>query len=326
MIKTANAQTILDAVDILKNGGLVAIPTETVYGLAARADEPEAVQKIFDAKGRPAINPLIIHVASIEQAERYAVMDETTKALARQYWPGPLTLVLPLKKDSGIAPQVTAGLDTIAVRCPAHKTAQAVLKKLSVPLAAPSANKSGTLSPTRAIHVSQSLGNTVDMILADKGVNVGVESTILDLTTDQPVILRTGALTARDFEPLIGDVTYSHETSDAPKAPGQMFRHYAPSLPLRLNAVDVHPNEALLAFGSTKFMGIKGGGRVDDLPEGAMKNLSESGDLEEAAANLFAMLHDIDQKSGKTRIAVMNIPDKGIGRAINDRLRRAAES
>lgn len=326
MIKTATPETIKEAADILKRGGLVALPTETVYGLAARADDPDAVQKIFNAKGRPAVNPLIIHVATPDQAGRYAPMNDKAKALAHQFWPGPLTLVLPLKNDASIAPQVTAGLNTIAIRCPAHKTARSVLQELDLPLAAPSANKSGTLSPTRALHVSQSLGDKVDLILADKGVDVGVESTILDLSTDQSVILRTGALTARDFEPLIGKVSYSHETSDAPKAPGQMFRHYAPSLPLRLNAVDVHPDEALLAFGSTKFMGIKGGGRVDDLPESAMKNLSESGDLEQAAANLFAMLHDIDQKSGKERIAVMNIPEKGIGRAINDRLRRAAES
>ena len=322
----ASAKSVCKAAEILKGGGLVAIPTETVYGLAARADQDEAVQQIYEAKGRPPANPLILHVINISQAKEYAVFDEKSETLAKMFWPGPLTLVLPLRRDSKLASAVTAGLDTIAIRSPSHPVAREVIEKTGVPLAAPSANKSGTLSPTRALDVSISLGDDVDMILADSGVSVGLESTIIDLSSDIPTILREGAFTEEDFSPYIGEIdmsTQSHE--QVPKSPGQMFRHYAPDLPLRLNAVDVKQDEALLGFGSTKFMGVEGGGFARDLPENAFRNLSEEGDLSEAAKNFYAMLHDLD-KSGKKGIAVMAIPPIGIGRAINDRLQRAAEN
>lgn len=299
------------------------MPTETVYGLAARADDPQAVGRIYKAKNRPSINPLILHVSSIDQAKRYAFITREAKAIAHQFWPGPLTLVLPLHDNAQLAPQVTAGLKTIAIRCPAHQTALKILNKLSFPLVAPSANRSGTVSPTRAIDVAHSLGDEVDMIIADKNITVGLESTILDLSVSPPVILRQGAISADDLSPLLGEVSLSEHNPEKPKAPGQMFRHYAPRTPLRLNAVDVAPDEALLAFGATRFMGIKGGGKASDLPEDSLRNLSESGDLEEAARNLYAMMHDLD-RPGKSAIAVMPIPEKGIGLAINERLSRAA--
>ena len=321
----ANAKSVIKASEILKSGGLVAIPTETVYGLAARADREDAVQKIYEAKGRPPVNPLIIHVIDIKQAKEYAVFDERSETLAKMFWPGPLTLVLPLREDSQLANAVTSGLDTVAIRSPSHPVAREVIDKTGLPLAAPRANKSGTLSPTRALDVSVSLGDDVDMILADSGVSVGLESTIIDLSTGTPTILREGALAEEDLSPYIGQIEISTKAhSKTPKAPGQMFRHYAPDLPLRLNAVDVKKDEALLAFGSPKFMGVEGGGFARDLPENAFRNLSEEGDLSEAAKNFYAMLHDLD-KSGKKGIAVMAIPPIGIGRAINDRLQRAAE-
>ena len=323
-MQASSPDAIERAAAILQQGGLVALPTETVYGLGARADDEKAVQKIFDAKGRPAVNPLIIHVPDLDSARNYAVFNEAALAVAQAFWPGPLTLVLPLRPDAVIAPQVTAGLQTIAIRVPAHKTARALLEKVDFPIAAPSANKSGTISPTRAIHVAQSLGDKVDMILADKDVNVGLESTIIDLSSGTPTILREGGVSDNELAMYLSKVTLSTRPNGAPKSPGQMFRHYAPALPLRLRAVDVGEDEALLAFGSTRFMSIKGGGPVSGLPESAIRNLSETGDLNEAAANLYAMLHDLDH-SGKSGIAVMDIPDMGIGKAINDRLQRAAE-
>lgn len=318
--------TIKQAAALLEAGGLVGMPTETVYGLAANALNSKAVARIFGAKGRPAFNPLICHFHSLNQIPDYADVTEQARLIAHHFWPGPLTLILPKKPGCGISDLVTAGLDTLAVRVPSHKVAQDLLRAVNVPLAAPSANISGSLSPTTPAHVVESLGHKVDMVLAAGACTVGLESTVLDLSGGTPVILRPGAITAEDIEYIFGfEITYAHsEKGTAPKSPGMLLKHYAPDTPVRLNAIDLEPGEALLAFGSDKFMGIKGGGAAKDLPESMRRNLSESGDLHEAAANLFSMLKNLDRPEHKT-IAVMSIPEKGLGIAINDRLHRAAE-
>lgn len=323
IIKTASADSINDAAQRLRAGDLVAIPTETVYGLGANALDGKAVAKIFEAKNRPSFNPLIVHVADRHDAEQYAVMDDRAKAVAAQFWPGPLTLVLPRKMDSGISDLVSAGLPTIAIRVPAHLTARQLLKSSGIPIAAPSANASGEPSATTPQHVVDSLGDRVPFILADGACKVGLESTVLDLTGDVPAILRPGAVSAEDLEPLLGPVAYEHGETNAPKSPGMLLKHYAPKIPVRLRAVDVEKGEALLAFGSTKFMGVRGGGFAKDLPEESLRNLSEGGDLHEAAANLFAHLRALD-RAEHTAIAVMDIPKTGVGVAIWDRLERAA--
>lgn len=323
IIKTTSAESIKDAAQRLRDGDLVVIPTETVYGLGANALDGRAVAKIFEAKNRPSFNPLIVHVADKHEAEKYAVMDARAKAVAAQYWPGPLTIVLPRKMDSGVSDLVSAGLPTIAIRVPAHLTARQLLKEAGIPVAAPSANASGEPSATTPQHVIDSLGDRVPFILADGACKVGLESTVLDLTGDKPAILRPGAISAEDLEPLLGLVTYEHHETAAPKSPGMLLKHYAPSVPVRLRAVDVAPGEALLAFGSTRFMGVRGGGFAKDLPEGSFRNLSESGDLHEAAANLFSFLRALD-KPEHNAIAVMDIPKTGVGVAIWDRLERAA--
>ena len=322
-IIAANPNAIEQAATILKNGGLIGMPTETVYGLAANALDGKAVARIFEAKGRPAFNPLITHFARARDIEPYADMDERAKALAQKFWPGPLTMILKRKKDCPISDLVTAGLPTLAVRVPDHKAAQNLIRAAGVPLAAPSANPSGTLSPTSAAHVARTLGDKVDLVLAAGTSRVGLESTVIDLSTDQSIILRPGGITPEELEETLGHKLHIAESSDTIKSPGQLLKHYAPKTPLRLNAVDLKSGEALLAFGSTKFMGIKGGGSASDLPDDMIRNLSETGDLHEAASNLFTMLHDMDAHH-HTAIAVMNIPDTGVGIAINDRLKRAA--
>ncbi len=325
-IAAASTATIAEAAAILKNGGLVAMPTETVYGLAANALDGHAVARIFEAKGRPQFNPLIAHFSDAKSVAAYAVMNDHANALAENFWPGPLTMILPRTKDCKISELASAGLPTLAVRVPAHLTARQLIAACGFPLVAPSANKSGTISPTTPAHVAESLGGNVDMILAAGPCQIGLESTILDLSGDKPAILRPGAITAEDIAHVIGEnVAYDFSTTDKPKSPGQLLAHYAPSIPLRLHAIDLQPGEALLAFASDKFMGIKGGGAAKDLPETSRRNLSEQGDLYEAAANLFAMLKDLDRPDHKG-IAVMNIPDTGLGIAINDRLKRAAAS
>jgi len=325
-IVTAQDDTIAEAAALLRAGGLVAMPTETVYGLAANALDGVAVARIFEAKGRPSFNPLIVHVSDFEAAAKLVEMGPDARAVASIFWPGPLTMILPRRADCGIAELCSAGLPTLAVRVPAHPVAQALLRAAQIPLAAPSANRSGSLSPTTPMHVAESLGDKVDMILAAGACDVGLESTVLDLSGEMPVILRAGAITAEELSMVLDcDVTYDTQektADDKPKSPGQLLRHYAPSVPVRLNAVDVVPGEALLAFGSTKFMGIRGGGAAKDLHENLLRNLSEEADLVTAAANLFRMLHDLD-KSGAKQIAVMNIPDQGLGIAINERLRKA---
>jgi L-threonylcarbamoyladenylate synthase len=323
-LKSATKATITEAAAIIKSGGLIGMPTETVYGLAADATNGQAVAKIFEAKGRPQFNPLIIHCLNTEQAQTYAIFDDRALKLAAAFWPGPISMILKKINNCQISELATAGLDTVCVRVPNHPVALQLIESSGAPLAAPSANASGTISPTTPAHVSDSLGNKVDMILAAGASRVGLESTILDLSGPAPVILRPGAVTAEDIESVIGEkVSYDLNPTDKPKSPGQLLRHYAPSIPLRLNAVDVMPGEALLAFGSIKFMGVRGVGSAKDMREESLKNLSEYGDLFEAAANLFAMLKMLDRPD-HTGIAVMNIPNTGLGIAINDRLMRAA--
>lgn len=324
MIKSVTEQSIEDAAEILRGGGLVGMPTETVYGLAANALNGRAVAKIFEAKSRPSFNPLIIHIPTIEEAEKYVEINEAAQKLAHSFWPGPLTIVLPRREDCEISELASAGLPTLAVRIPAHPAAQKLLKACGLPLAAPSANKSGTLSPTTPEHVQKSLGDKVDMILAAGKSEVGLESTIIDLSTDTPVLLRLGGIPRQEIEDVLErEIALSTTDDHSPKAPGMLLKHYAPSIPIRTNAIDLNPGEALLAFGSDKFMGIKGGGAAKDLPEHSRANLSEEQDLYEAASNLFKMLHDLDRPE-HTAIAVMAVPETGIGAAINDRLKRAA--
>lgn len=322
--KTPSPESLAEAADILRGGGLVAFPTETVYGLGANALDGIAVAKIFAAKNRPAINPVIVHVASRSDVEKYVLCDDRARGIMAAFWPGPLTLILPKKEDGGVSDLVSAGLSTIAVRMPDHPVALSLIELSGVPIAAPSANASGEPSATTPRHVIDSLGSNVPFILAGGACGVGLESTVLDLSGEVPVIVRPGAITAEDLTEYLGAVGYDTGNHDKPRSPGQLLKHYAPSIPVRLDAVDVEDGEALLGFGSLKFMGIKGGGFAKDLPANHLRNLSEKGDLHEAAANLFRMLRELDNGSA-TRIAVMNIPDKGLGIAINDRLKRAAQ-
>ncbi|MCC6598416.1 MAG: threonylcarbamoyl-AMP synthase [Alphaproteobacteria bacterium] len=329
MIKTANAQSINEAAKILQNGGLVAMPTETVYGLAANALDGAAVARIFATKSRPAFNPLIIHVPDLEAAQQIALFTPLALEAAHAFWPGPLSLILPRREDCRISDLASAGLPTLAVRIPAHPVALALLRASGLPLAAPSANESGKLSPTTPAHVADTLAGRVDMILAAGSCKVGLESTILDISGAEPVILRPGAITAPDIHAALGVKPCAFNpdgacTENAPKAPGMLLKHYAPDTNLRLRAIDLEPGEALLAFGSERFMGIKGGGAATHLPEHLRRNLSESGDLHEAARNLFAMLKVLDSARPR-QIAVMPIPETGLGIAINDRLKRAAQ-
>lgn len=309
----ADKNSIAEAAEFLRKGKLVAFPTETVYGLGGDATSDKAVAAIYAAKGRPQFNPLIVHVATAAQLDDLIEWNETAKLLASQFMPGALTLVLPRKKNCPVSLLASAGMDTLAVRIPSHPIAHQLLKEVALPIAAPSANASGKLSPTTPVHVAESLGDKVDLILAGGKSQIGLESTVVDLT-DKPTILRPGGITKEQLEKLIGKIAYADapdENSPMP-SPGMLKSHYAPNLPLRLNAIDVAADEALLAFGPTLLKG------------GAMRlNLSEQGDLNEAAANLFAMLRQLDQPNFKG-IAVMRIPEDGLGAAINDRLQRAA--
>jgi len=324
-IKVANTDSIAEAGEILKSGGLVGMPTETVYGLAGSALDGEAVARIFEAKGRPSFNPLIIHVPDLSSAAAFVEISDEARAVAHAFWPGPMTLILPRKSGCDVSELASAGLDTLAIRVPSHPVARELLKTCGVPVAAPSANKSGSLSPTTPAHVHDSLGPSVDLILAAGACDVGLESTVLDLSEDVPVILRPGAVTAEQLSDVLGlDVRYASANADVPKSPGMLLKHYAPDLPVRLNAIDLEEGEALLAFGSDRFMAVKGGGPASGLPDDWRRNLSEVRDLHEAAANLFAMLKELDQ-SGAKGIAIMALPETGIGAAINDRLRRAAQ-
>ena len=323
-ISSTSPEAISSAAQILRDGGLVGMPTETVYGLAANAKDGKAVARIFEAKGRPQFNPLIVHCASIEDVETIAEINNAARILGKYFWPGPLTMILPRKENSGLSDLVSAGLPTVAVRIPAHKDALALIKAAGVPLAAPSANKSGTLSPTTPKHVADSLGSAVDMILAAGPCKVGLESTVIDLSTSHPAVLRPGAVSAEELSRILGQtVPYDAGDGENVKSPGQLLKHYAPGIPVRLNAIDLLPGEALLGFGSLRFMGIRGGGAALNLPEESVRNLSENADLHEAASNLFTMMRVLDTPPHKA-IAVVNIPENGIGKAINDRLERAS--
>ena len=313
-IVPATPDSIAQAGDLIAAGRLVAFPTETVYGLGADATQGRAVAAIFAAKGRPAINPLIVHVSDLRQAEKYAICDARAEEVATRFWPGPLTLILKRRAGAPISEQATAGLDTIAIRIPSHPVARALLSAAGRPIAAPSANRSGRVSATTAIHVAEELGERVDLILAAGRSPLGLESTILDLSADRPVLLRPGAVTAADLAEVLEELASAEGNPDRPNAPGQLLRHYAPDTRLRLNAAMADPGEALLAFGPDPFAG-----RLAV----AKQNLSEVCDLNEAAANLFSMLRTLDA-GGHRAIAVMPIPDIGLGAAINDRLRRAA--
>ena len=304
----ASTEGIARAAALLQSGGLVAFPTETVYGLGGDATNDTAVAGIFAAKNRPGFNPLIVHLPDLAAAERIAVFSAVPHRLASAFWPGPLTLVLPLKPGSGISPLVTAGLNTVAIRIPAHPLAQALLRATARPVAAPSANPSGRISPTSAAHVLDGLEGRIAAVLDGGPCAVGVESTIVGLA-GAPVLLRPGGLTQEALEALLGPLAPATQDPARPSAPGQMASHYAPAKPLRLEARSADPDEVWIGFGP-------------DCP-GAALNLSPNGDLPEAAANLFACLRSADGFPA-ARIAVAPIPATGIGQAINDRLRRAA--
>lgn len=295
---------IAEAAAIIAAGGCVATPTETVYGLAADATNADAVAGIFAAKGRPSFNPLIVHVADRRAAEAIAMFDRDARALADAFWPGPLTLVLPLRPDAPIAGLVTAGLSTVAIRVPQHRAMQALLAATGKPLAAPSANASGSISPTRAAHVAASLADRIPLIIDDGATSGGIESTIVAVGP-QPRLLRPGPVSAAEIEREIG--RWLGGAGEAIEAPGQLASHYAPGKPLRLSATEAQDGEWLIGFGS-----VAG----DD-------TLSVTGDLTEAAARLFDALHRADA-SDRTAIAVAPVPEDGIGLAINDRLKRAA--
>ncbi len=298
---------IAQAADQLRAGGLVAVPTETVYGLAARADSEAAVASIYRAKGRPDFNPLIVHVPSMAVAEQLAQFDDRAQLLARHFWPGPLTLVLPRTPDCPVAPAVTAGLPTIALRMPAHPVMRALLEQTGVPLAAPSANRSGAISPTAAGHVAASLPEGFGAILDGGECAQGVESTIVALRPDAGwTVLRPGPIPAEALAQLLGPETPRAEAAGI-EAPGQLASHYAPGKPVRLFADAAQGDEFLIGFG----------------PMSGHSNLSAAGDLAEAAARLYACLHEA-AASPFPRIAIAAIPEHGIGAAINDRLRRAA--
>lgn len=304
---SADPAGIARAAALLRSGGLVAFPTETVYGLGGDATDDLAVARIFDAKGRPRFNPLIAHVPDLAAAERLAVFDDRARRVAAAFWPGPLTLVLPLRAGGGLSDLVTADLPTVAIRVPAHPVAQALLRAFGGPLAAPSANPSGKVSPTRADHVLEGLSGRIAAVVDGGACAVGVESTILGLE-GAPALLRPGGVPAEALEALLGPLATGGDGAK-PNAPGQLASHYAPGAAVRLNAADLRPGEVRLGFGPG---------------EGGL-TLSASGDLVEAAANLFHLLRQADALAGPGgTIAVAPIPEAGLGRAINDRLRRAA--
>jgi L-threonylcarbamoyladenylate synthase len=304
---------IAEAARLLRGGELVAFPTETVYGLGGDAINGRTVAAIFAAKGRPRFNPLISHLAEAEAAADFAELDSRSRDVAARFWPGPLTLVLPRRKGCPIAPLASAGLDTVALRVPAHPVAHALLAAVGRPVAAPSANRSGRISPTSAAHVRVELGDRIAAIIDGGACLIGLESTVLDLSGERPVLLRPGGIPVEALRAAIGPIDRPRpDDADAPRAPGMLASHYAPALPLRLDAVAPRAGEALLAFGDTPASGYA-----------EIEWLSRSGDLAEAAANLFAALRGLDRPEF-SGIAVMPIPEHGLGAAINDRLRRAA--
>jgi L-threonylcarbamoyladenylate synthase len=308
----ATLATIERAADLLRAGELVAFPTETVYGLGADATNDAAVARIFAAKDRPSFNPLIVHVARSGAAERLAIFDERARLAARHFWPGPISLILRRRPDSGLSLLASAGLDTVALRVPIHGVDLDLLMETARPIAAPSANRSGRVSPTTAQHVAAELGDRVALILDGGPCPIGLESTVLDLTATVPLVLRPGGVTLEALTDVLGHIEVAGATEGTPRSPGRLPSHYAPALPVRLDATEARPGEALLAFGPTPPSGFA-----------EVLFLSQNGDLVEAAANLFAMLRRLDRPDF-SGIAVMPVPEKGLGRAINDRLRRAA--
>jgi L-threonylcarbamoyladenylate synthase len=309
MVKTElllpDAAGLSRGAELLREGALVAFPTETVYGLGGDARSDLAVARIFDAKGRPRFNPLIVHVPDLMAAREFAVFDARAEAVAAAFWPGPLTLVLPLR-EAGLSPLVTADLGSVAIRVPAHPLAQGLLRAFGGPLAAPSANPSGRVSPTRADHVMAGLAGRIAAVLDGGACAVGVESTILGLV-DGPQLLRPGGVPVEMLEAMLGPLAMGG-SAEKPNAPGQLASHYAPSAAVRLEAEDVRSGEVRLGFG----------------PGACDLNLSATGDLVEAAANLFHSLREADLLAAGRGIAVAPVPEVGLGRAINDRLRRAA--
>ncbi|PWJ10328.1 L-threonylcarbamoyladenylate synthase [Jannaschia seohaensis] len=297
------------AAEMLRAGRIVAFPTETVYGLGALATDGQAVARVFEAKGRPSFNPLIVHVCDQEAARALAVFDADAEALAARFWPGPLTLVLPLREGHGLSPLVTAGLDTVGLRVPAAPIARDLLKRVGAPIAAPSANLSGRLSPTRAAHVAEGVGPRIDGWVDGGVCAVGLESTIL--RTQPLALLREGGVTAEEIEAVLGRPLPRDLTPGRVQAPGQLSSHYAPGLPVRLDVTEPSADAVLVGFG----------------PVAGDLTLSASGDLREAAAALFDTLHQAELRAralGRGRIDVAPIPERGLGRAIADRLRRAA--
>ena len=313
---TAGGAGLEQAAATLRGGGLVAFPTETVYGLGADATNAQAVAGIYAAKERPSFNPLIAHVDSFESARVQGIFDDTATHLAQSFWPGPLTLVVPVSPTCTISDLARAGLDSVGLRVPAHPLAHALLEKAGRPIAAPSANRSGRVSPTIADHVLGDLDGRIDAVLDGGPSEVGVESTIVACLGGPPRLLRPGGVPREAIEAVIGQaIAGGSEAGSTPLAPGMLASHYAPRAKVRLNAASVRPGEAVLLFGA-------------ELPQGvasaqATLNLSESGDLKEAAAHLFSYLRQLDA-SGAETIAVCPVPEAGLGEAINDRLRRAA--
>ncbi|MGO4523738.1 L-threonylcarbamoyladenylate synthase [Microvirga sp. 2MCAF35] len=312
----ADAAGLARAADILRRGGLVAFPTETVYGLGADATDAEAVAGIYAAKERPSFNPLISHLGSFESAKSQGIFDETATRLAEAFWPGPLTLVVPVAPTCTISDLARAGLDSVGLRVPAHPLAHALLERTGRPVAAPSANRSGRVSPTDADHVLGDLDGRIDAVLDGGAAQVGVESTIVSCLGGTPRLLRPGGVPREAIEALIGrKLETAGEVGSGPLAPGMLASHYAPRAQVRLNATSIRPGEAALLFGP-------------EVPQGAEAaqaalNLSKNGDPVEAAAHLFSYLRQLDASSAAT-IAVSPIPETGLGEAINDRLRRAA--
>ncbi len=310
-----DAAGIARAAALLREGALVAFGTETVYGLGADATNDLAVAGIFAAKRRPQFNPLICHYPHADSAFADVVADARARRLAATFWPGPLTLVLPRRPGCAVSLLASAGLDTLAVRVPAHQTALALLRETARPVVAPSANLSGMVSPTTPQHVLEDMSGRIAAVLDSGPCPLGVESTVLDLCGPDAVLLRPGGATSEAIEAVIGPLRERENTQGVPRSPGLLASHYAPKLPVRLGAVNVEPDEALLAFGPP----LAGAG--------AVFRLSDKADLTEAAARLFAGLRRLDAEAaalGLARIAVMPVPDRGVGRAINDRLRRAA--
>jgi L-threonylcarbamoyladenylate synthase len=303
---------IAEAVQTLRDGGLLALPTETVYGLAADATNDGAVAAVFRSKGRPSFNPLIVHVADIQTMRSIVDLPEFATPIITAFMPGPLSIVARLRPDAGLSGLVSAGLETVAVRIPAHPVARDLLRAFGGPVAAPSANPSGKLSPTSAAHVMDALGGKISAVLDGGSCDIGLESTILDVSGPAPVLLRAGGVAIEDIEAITGPIS-RNQTPQKPAAPGQLASHYAPEVAVRINAVMPLEKELLLGFGP-------------NCPDAAL-NLSKTGDVGEAAANLFSMLRQLDnlaRAQGKTAIAVAPVPNTGLGLAINDRLKRAA--